>query len=153
MKTAKPTRLSEKLNAELDTIQAEHVASVSSQLKSFRIDLKNIVGAAQHTIGSDTRRFQSDTASLFETRLRSIRLWLTISPWLIAGMVLTGIVLMMAASFFWTAHVARSELTEMGLTRIERPEGTWLILDPSKTRLRTCTMGGRQVTCIRIEED
>ena len=36
--------------------------------------------------------------------------------------------------------------------RNAQPKGTWLILDPSKTRLRTCTMGGRQVTCIRIEE-
>ena len=85
MKTGKPTRLSEKLNAELDTIRAEHVASISSQLKSFRIDLKNIVGAAQHTIASDTRRFHTETARMFETRLRSIRLWLTISPWLIAA--------------------------------------------------------------------
>ena len=100
-----------------------------------------------------TRRFQTETASLFETRLRSIRLWLTISPWLIAAMVLTGIASMMAASFFWTVHLTRSELTELGLTRIERPEGAWLILDPSKTRLRTCTMGGRHVTCIQIEED
>jgi hypothetical protein len=58
-----------------------------------------------------------------------------------------------AASFFWTVHLTRSELTEMGLTRIERPEATWLILDPSKTRLRTCTMGSQTVTCIRIEED
>lgn len=153
MKTGKPTRLSEKLNAELDEIREEHVASISSQLKSFRIDLKNIVGAAQHTIASDTRRFQSETASMFETRLRSIRLWLTISPWLIAAIVLMGIALMMAASFFWTVHLTRSELTEMGLTRIDRPEGIWLILDPSKTRLRTCTMGGQHVTCIRIEED
>src|SRR6056297_2181264 len=104
MQNGKPTRLSEKLNAELDTIRQEHIASISSQLKSFRIDLKNIVGAAQHTIASDTRRFQTETESLFETRLSSIRLWLTISPWLIAGMVLTGIASMMAASFFWTAH-------------------------------------------------
>ena len=153
MKTGKPTRLSEKLNAELDELRSEHVASISSQLKNFRIDLKNIVGAVRHTIASDTRRFQTETASLFETRLRSIRLWLTISPWLIAGMVLTGIASMMAASFFWTVHLTRTELTEMGLTRIERPEATWLILDPSKARLRTCTMDGRHVTCIRIEED
>ncbi|WP_299293994.1 hypothetical protein [uncultured Tateyamaria sp.] len=124
MKTGKPTRLSEKLNAELDTIRAENVASISSHLKSFGIDLKNIVGAAQHTIASDTRRFQTETASLFETRLRSIRHWLTISPWLIVAKVLTGIASMMAASFFWTVHLTRSELTEMGLTRIERPEGT-----------------------------
>ena len=55
MKTGKPTRLSEKLNAELDTIRAEHVASISSQLKSFRIVLKNTVGAAQHTLDRQDR--------------------------------------------------------------------------------------------------
>jgi len=63
MKTGKPTRLSEKLIAELDTIRAEHVASISSQLTSFRIDLKIFVGTAQHTIESDTHRFQTETAS------------------------------------------------------------------------------------------
>lgn len=62
MKTGKPTRLSEKL----DTVRAEHVASISSQLKSFRIDLKNIVGAAQHTIASDTRRFQTEVRDAAE---------------------------------------------------------------------------------------
>ncbi len=153
MKTGKPTRLSEKLNAELDTIRAEHAASISSQLKSFRIDLKNIVGAAQHTIASDTRRFQTETASLFETRLRSIRLWLTISPWLITGTFLVGIVSMMAASLLWTLMLASSELTDLGLTRIDREDATWLVLDPTKTRLRTCTLGGRSVTCIKIEEE
>ena len=115
--------------------------------------MKNIVGAAQHTIASDTRRFQTETASLFETRLRSIRRWLTISPWLIAGIVLTVIASMMAASLLWTMLLASSELTDLGLTRIDREDGTWLVLDPTKTRLRTCTLGGRSVTCIKIEEN
>ena len=115
--------------------------------------MKNIVGAARHTIESDTRRFQTETETLFEARLNSTRRWLTVSPWLIAGMALMGIASMMAASFFWTVYLTRSELTELGLTRIERPEGTWLILDPSLTRLRTCTMGDRHVTCIQIRED
>lgn len=104
-------------------------------------------------IASDTRRFQTETASMFETRLRSIRRWLTISPWLIAAMVLTGTASMMAASWLWTVHLTRLELTELGLTRIERPQGTWLILGPSKTRLRTCIMGGQNVTCRRVMED
>jgi hypothetical protein len=49
--------------------------------------------------------------------------------------------------------LASSEMTELGLTRIDREDGTWLVLDPTKTRLRTCTLGGRSVTCIKIEED
>ena len=42
MKTGKPTRLSEKLNAELDTIRQDYAASMASQLESFRTDLSSI---------------------------------------------------------------------------------------------------------------
>ena len=42
MKTGKPTRLSEKLNAELDTIRQDYAASMASQLESFRTDLNSI---------------------------------------------------------------------------------------------------------------
>ena len=142
MKTGKPTRLSEKLNAELDTIRQDYAASMASQLESFRTDLNSIATNAQRTIEIDTRTF-----------LRQNKSWLTISPWLITGTLLVGIVSMMAASLFWTLMLASSELTDMGLTRIDREDRTWLVLDPTKTRLRTCTLGGRSVTCIKIEEN
>ena len=142
MKTGKPTRLSEKLNAELDTIRQDYAASMASQLESFRTDLSDIATNAQRTIEIDTRTF-----------LRQNKSWLTISPWLITGTFLAGIVSMMAASLLWTLMLASSEMTELGLTRIDREDGTWLVLDPSKTRLITCTLGGRSVTCIKIEED
>jgi hypothetical protein len=142
MKTGKPTRLSEKLNAELDTIRQDYAASMASQLESFRTDLNSIAINAQRTIESDTRSF-----------LRQNKSWLTISPWLITGTFLVGIVSMMAASLLWTLMLASSEMTDLGLTRIDREDGTWLVLDPTKTRLRTCTLGGRSVTCIKIEEN
>jgi hypothetical protein len=142
MKTGKPTRLSEKLNADLDTIRQDYAASMASQLESFRTDLSTIATNAQRTIETDTRSF-----------LRQNKSWLTISPWLITGTFLAGIVSMMAASLLWTQMLASSELTDLGLTRIDREDGIWLVLDPTKTRLRTCTLGGRSVTCIKIEED
>ena len=142
MKTGKPTRLSEKLNAELDTIRQDYAASMASQLESFRTDLISIATIAQRTIETDARSF-----------LRQNKSWLTISPWLITGTFLAGIVSMMAASLLWTLMLARSEMTDLGLTRIDREDGTWLVLDPTKTRLRTCTLGGRSVTCIKIEEN
>ena len=142
MKTGKPTRLSEKLNVELDTIRQDYSASMASQLESFRTDLRSIATIAHRTIETDTRTF-----------LRQNKSWLTISPWLITGTLLVGIVSMMAASLLWTLMLASSEMTELGLTRIDREDGTWLVLDPTKTRLRTCTLGGRSVTCIKIEED
>ena len=142
MKTGKPTRLSEKLNAELDTIRQDYVASMASQLESFRTDLNSIATNAKCTIETDTRTF-----------LRKNKSWLTISPWLITGTFLAGIVSMMAASLLWTLMLASSEMADLGLTRIDREDGTWLVPDPTKTRLRTCTLGGRSVTCIKIEED
>jgi hypothetical protein len=142
MKTGKPTRLSEKLNAELDMIRQDYAASMASQLENFRTDLNSIATNAQHTIETDTRTF-----------LRQNKSWLTISPWLITGTFLAGIVSMMAASLLWTLMLASSEMTDLGLTRIDREDGTWLVLDPTMTRLRTCTLGGRSLTCIKIEED
>ena len=142
MKTGKPTRLSEKQNPELDTIRQDYAASMASQLESFRTDLNSIATNAQRTIEIDTRTF-----------LRQNKSWLTISPWLITGTFLVGIVSMMAASLLWTLILASSELTDLGLTRIDREDGTWLVLDPTKTRLRSCTLGGRSVTCIKIEEN
>ena len=142
MKTGKLTRLSEKLNAELDTIRQDYAASMASQLESFRTDLNTIATNAQRTIEIDTRTF-----------LRQNKSWLTISPWLITGTFLVGIVSMMAASLLWTLMLTSSELTDLGLTRIDREDGTWLVLDPTKTRLRTCTLGGRSVTRIKIEEN
>ena len=142
MKTGKPTRLSEKLNAELDTIRQDYAASMASQLESFRTDLNSIATNAQRTIEIDTRTF-----------LRQNKSWLTISPWLITGTFLAGTVSMMAASVLGTLMLTNSEMTDLGLTRIDREDGTWLVLDPTKTRLRTCTLGGRSVTCIKIAED
>ena len=152
MKTGKPTRLSEKLNAELDTIRQDYAASMASQLESFRSDLTAIVSDARRTIENDTRRFLNENRSLFETRTERIRRWLTISPWVISGLIVTGIASMMAASWFWTVLLTRSEMAELGLTRIDQGEQTWLTLDPDRTKLKTCTLAGTPVICIKIEE-
>ena len=152
MKTGKPTRLSEKLNAELDTIRQDYAASMASQLESFRTDLTGIGNDARRTIERDTRHFLNENRSLFETRTEQIRRWLTISPWVISGLIVTGIASIMAASWLWTALLTRLEMAELGLTRILQGEQTWLTLDPDRTELKTCTLAGTPVICIKIEE-
>ena len=152
MKTGKPTRLSEKLNTELDTIRQDYAASMASQLESFRTDLTAIASDARRTIENDTRRFLNENRSLFETRTEQIRRWLTISPWVISGLIVTGIASMMAASWFWTVLLTRTEMAELGLRRIDQGEQTWLTLDPDRTELKTCTLAGTPVICIKIEE-
>jgi len=153
MKTGKPTRLSEKLNTELDTIRQDYAASMASQLESFRTDLTAIASDARRTIENDTRRFLNENRSLFETRTEQIRRWLTISPWVISGLIVTGIASMMAASWFWTVLLTRTEMAELGLRRIDQGEQTWLTLDPDRTELKTCTLAGTPVICIKIEEE
>lgn len=152
MKIGKPTRLSEKLNAELDSIRQDYAASMASQLESFRADLNSIASDARRTIEIDTRTFLQQNKSWFETRTQEIRRWLTISPWLIMGMFLAGIASMMAASFLWTQMLSRSEMTELGLTRIDQDGQIWLVMDPQLTALKNCTMAGTPVLCIEIKE-
>ena len=152
MKTGKPTRLSEKLNAELDTIRQDYAASMASQLESFRTDLTAIASDARRTIENDTRRFLNENRSLFETRTEQIRRWLTISPWVIVGMVSAWIATVLLASWFWTGLIMRSEMSRLGLTRIEQAGQTWVTLDPNRTELKTCTLAQTPIICIKIKE-
>jgi len=69
-----------------------------------------------------------------------------------ARLIVTGIASMMGASWFWASMLTRSELTGLGLTRIDQGEQTWLTLDPDRTELKTCTLPGTPVICIKIEE-
>ncbi len=59
----------------------------------------------------------------------------------------------LAASWFWKVQLTRSELTELGLTRIDQGEQTLLTLDPARTELKTCTLAGTPVICIQIKEE
>ena len=152
MTTGTPNRLAEKLNADLETIRSDHAALMASQLESFRSDFSSIATSALHTIDTDIRYFLSDSRSELERRSETIRRWLTISPWVIVGMASAWIATVLIASGFWMGLMAHSEMTELGLTRIEQSGQTWLTLDPDRTELKTCTMAGTPVICIEIKE-
>lgn len=152
MTTGKPNRLAEKLNADLETIRSDHAALMASQLESFRSDFSSIATSALHTIETDIRFFLSDSRSELERRSETIRRWLTISPWVIAVMVSAWIATVLIASWFWMGLMAHSEMTELGLTRIEQSGQTWVTLDPNQTELKTCTMAQRPIICIEIKE-
>ena len=152
MTTGKPNRLAEKLNADLETIRSDHAALMASQLESFRSDFSSIATSALHTIETDIRFFLSDSRSELERRSETIRRWLTISPWAIVAMVSAGIATVLMAGWFWTALTTRSELTELGLTRIEQAGQTWVTMDPDRTELKTCTLAQTPIICIEIKE-
>ena len=152
MTTGKPNRLAEKLNADLEAIRSDHAALMASQLESFRSDFSKIATSALHTIETDIRFFLSDSKSELERRSETIRRWLTISPWVIVAVVSVWIATVLIASLFWTGLITRSELTQMGMTRIEQAGQTWVTLDPKRTELKTCTMTGTPIICIEIKE-
>ncbi len=152
MTTGKPNRLAEKLNADLETIRRDHAALMESQLESFRSDFSSIATSALHTIETDIRFFLSDSKSELERRSETIRRWLTISPWVIVAMASVWIVTVLITSWFWTGLISHSEMTELGLTRIEQAGQTWVALDQSRTDLKTCTIAGTPIICIKIKE-
>jgi len=142
-----------RLSMKLAQMQTEQEDLMASHMNAFVQTSQTMLNDARDTMQNDTAHFLFHNRNLFEERIEQIRTWMRFSPWIITGMVMTGIALIMAASWLWTVQMTRSELTELGLTRIDREDGTWLVLDPTKTRLRTCTLGGRSVTCIKIEEN
>ena len=152
MKTGKPTRLSEKLNADLDAIRQEHADLMGSQLESFRTDMISIAQSAQTTIETDTQRFVEQNRNWLRDLTIQAKDCVTISPWMILWIAVAGVVMMMLASLFWTAFMTRSELAEMGLIRITRDNYTWLIMDPDRTELQTCTLANAPVMCLKISE-
>ena len=152
MTTGKPNRLAEKLNADLETVRSDHAALMASQLESFRSDFSGIATSALHTIETDIRFFLSDSRSELERRSETIRRWLMISPWVIVAMVSVWITTVLIASWFWTGLITRSEMTALGLTRIEQAGKTWVTLDPDRTELKTCTMAQTPIICIQIKE-
>ncbi len=152
MTTGKPNRLAEKLNADLETIRSDHAALMASQLESFRSDFSSIATSALHTIETDIRFFLSDSKSELERRSETVRRWLTISPWAIVAMVSAWIATVLMAGWFWTVMTTRSELTELGLTRIEQAGQTWVTMDSDRTELKTCTLAQTPIICIEIKE-
>ncbi len=152
MKPGKPTRLSEKLNADVDAIRQEHADLMGSQLESFRADMINIARSAQNTIETDTRQFVEQNRNWLQDLTRQTKDCVTTSPWLILWIALAGIAMMMVASMFWAAIMTRSEIEQMGLSRIVRDNHTWLIMDPYRTELQTCTLANAPVMCLKIKE-
>ena len=137
--------------ADADANRATRLDGISHD--NLRADLADHVERRAEYNEERSAHFLFHNRNLFEERIELIKNWMTFSPWIITGIIVTGIALMMVASWLWTVQLTRSELTELGLTRIDWEDATWLVLDPTTTRVRTCTLGGRSVTCIKIEED
>ena len=74
---------------------------MQSQLESFRADFSAIATSALHSIKTDIQYFLSDSRSELQGRSAMIRRWLTISPWVIVGVITALIASTMSASRLW----------------------------------------------------
>ncbi len=154
MKTGGPSqRLSEKLNADLDTIRRDQADLMASQLQNFSNDLTTIATNARHTIEADTLPAVSEMNSIWQRHTRKFRKLLNLSPWLMMATAALVIASLLALSWVWTKVISTHELMTLGLTPVTHNQMTVLLLDPERTRLRTCIVLNQTLNCIEIRED
>lgn len=155
MKTGAPTRLADKLNADLNSLRQEHLDLIDTQLTSFKRDLTTTVTSARDTIESDFHMFQQRMSAAALRNAISAEQMFRLSPWTVTFCVLTMILALMAATVLWHWAVTSMQMTaqmqNLGLQMISAEGATWLIPNPDLTTLHTCKMAGQPVTCIRVE--
>lgn len=154
MKTGKPMpRLSEKLNADLDTIRRDHADLMASQLQNFRGDLTTIATNVRHTIEADTLSAVNEMNSIWQRHTRKFRRLLDLSPGLMTGIAAMMIASLLALSWAWTRVINTHELMSLGLNPVTLNQRTVVLLDPDRTQLRTCIVLNQTLNCIEIRED
>ncbi len=155
MTTGKPTRLSEKLNADLDKIRKEHAALMDSQLQSFRSDIQACVTLARNTIEADTRTFLDWSGTTWQSHIDKIKFLIQISPWAVITACMVLIAATLGLTFLWSWKLstiaASTQLERLGIQAVLHEGATYLILPPETSSMRTCSVASRLVSCIRVE--
>jgi uncharacterized protein (DUF1778 family) len=154
MTTGKPTpRLSERLNADLEALRHENAALMASQLQSFRSDLTAIATHALDTIEADTRMFLHATSGTMQSFQHQITRWLTLAPVILLSTAAAAITALLVLSWFWSAMLLKSELTRLGLQRIDLGGTTYLLTSPEWASIKRCAISDqRSALCIQIKE-
>lgn len=154
MTTGKPTpRLSERLNADMEALRHENAALMASQLQSFRSDLTAIATHARDTMAADTRTFLHATSATMQSFQNRITRWLALAPVILLSTAAAAITALVVLSWFWSAMLSKSELTRLGLQRIDLGGMTYLLTDPERASIQTCAVSDqRSVLCIQIME-
>jgi hypothetical protein len=152
MTTGKPTsRLSERLNADLEALRHENAALMASQLQNFRTDLTAIATLARDTIEADTRMFLHATSGTMQSFQHRITRWLTLAPVILLSTATAAITALLVLS--WSTMLSKSDLTRLGLQRIDQGGTTYLLTDPARASIQTCAISDQgSVLCIQIKE-
>jgi hypothetical protein len=130
-------RLSEKLNADLEAIRADHRDLINSQLESFRNDLTSAANDALTTIDSATDQLKG--------RMKPGGTWILVSA---VGITVAALILLTITAMTWLD--SKMGLTRLGIETVDEPQATYLLLTSPETRLTTCRVGAQTINCIRI---
>ena len=150
MRTGEPKqRLSEKLNADMERIREENVASIDAQLQSFRTDLKATAESALAIIKTDTegyllrvrKHLMRQSANAARPEWKAL-MWPTL--------VACGLMISTGLSTWSVMTWLMPNLNTMGLRVIERPEAIYLIPRSDQTTLARCTLAREPVDCLKI---
>ena len=126
---------------------------MASQLQSFRSDLTAIATHARNTIEADTRMFLRATSGTVQSFQHRITLWMTLAPVILLATATAAITTLLVLSWFWSVMLSKSELTRLGLQRIDQGGMTYLPTDPARASIQTCAISDqRSVLCIQIRE-
>lgn len=155
MTTGKRNRLAEKLNADLEAIRKEHADLMASQLQSFRSDIQDSVRLARDTIETDTSTFLDWSGRAWQDHINTIRRLMRISPWMASFACLLMVFATLALTLFWSWQLSemtsRAQLETLGLQTVQHEGSTYLILPLETASIRSCTMAGQTVSCIKVE--
>jgi hypothetical protein len=147
------SRLSEKLNADLEEVRADHRDSITSQLKSFRKDLDTALSDALTTIDCATVQLNT-TMDRAISRQQETMSYMREKAWVttLKGSALAAILILLTlivTSFLET----RTSFKRLGIKAVEEQQATYLLLTGPNTRVRSCRVGGELINCIRIGKD
>jgi hypothetical protein len=130
-------RLSEKLNADLEAIRAEHRGLINSQLENFRSDLTNAANDALTTIDSATEQLKM--------RKKPGGTWMLMAA---VGITVAALILLTITAMTWLN--SKTGLTRLGIETVDEAQATYLLLTSPEMRLTTCRVGAQTINCIRI---
>jgi hypothetical protein len=97
--------------------------------------------------------FLHATSGTMQSFQHQITRWLTLAPVILLSTAAAAITALLVLSWFWSAMLLKSELTRLGLQRIDLGGTTYLLTSPERASIQRCAISDqRSALCIQIKE-
>lgn len=157
-------RLSVRLQALQEASEAqaktsEAAALMASTLESFKLGCENSLKSAADTMKADTQILIDGNRHAIAMMIAQIRCDLDLihrltqfGPWVVAITLMTLIVSIFAASWYWESSLLQemrdNSLAQIGITAFPTRGGMVLSWEPTKLKLNECRSGSQTVPCL-----